>query len=250
MNSFRLNNARVEIWRDAPELAERAAELLIGISREAVKANGVFTLALSGGSTPKALYDLLAEDTYSPRIWWEQTQVYWSDERCVPSDHPDSNFRMAHEALLSRVPIPDASVHRMRGEDKPEAAAAAYSAELVRQFGSEDTKFSLLLLGMGDDGHTASLFPGSPALKDDSHLVVAPFVKKLSAHRLTLTLRALNAAAQVIFLAAGESKAATLKLVLEDDSVASAALPAKLVQPVKGELIWLVDEGAAKDLTH
>jgi 6-phosphogluconolactonase len=249
VNSFRVNNGRVEVWRDAAELAERAAELMIGISREAVKANGVYTVALSGGSTPKTLYALLTEDTRASRIWWEQTQVFWSDERCVPPSHADSNYRMAREALLDHVPIPESNIHRMHGEDDPDTAAKNYSAELVQQFGSENTRFSLVLLGMGDDGHTASLFPGSAALGDNINLVAATHVKKLRSNRLTLTLRAINQAAQVIFLVSGKSKATTLKRVLEDKSSGANSLPAKLVCPTHGELLWLVDEEAARDLS-
>lgn len=245
MNNIRINGARVEVWRDLKEVSERASELLIGIAREAA-AQGDFTLALSGGSTPKALYELLATDEKSARVPWERTHVYWSDERCVPPDDAQSNYRMAHEALLARVPVPAGHVHRMRGEDEPQAAAAAYAAELEKTVGAGDPRLSLILLGMGEDGHTASLFPHTAALKDTTHTVAANYVEQLGSHRLTLTLRTLNAAATVIFLVCGAAKAETLMKVFENDAVADGLLPARLVRPTQGELIWLVDEAAAR----
>jgi 6-phosphogluconolactonase len=246
MNSLLINGARVEIWRDLTELSERASELLIGIAREAASAPGGFTLALSGGSTPKALYELLAREEKSARIPWEQTHIFWSDERCVPPSDSQSNYRMAHETLLSRVSVPAEHVHRMRGEDEPERAAEAYAAELENHFDGGDPRLSLVLLGMGDDGHTASLFPHTPALADTSHTVAANYVEKLASHRLTMTLRTLNAAATVIFLVSGEAKAAALNSVFESGAIQDEPLPARLVQPAQGELVWLVDEAAAQ----
>ncbi len=246
MNSFRINGARVEIWRDLAELSERASELLIGIAREAANEHGGFALALSGGSTPKALYELLATEEKSARIPWEQSHIFWSDERCVPPSDSESNYRMAHETLLSRVPVPAAQVHRMRGEDEPERAAEAYAVELENHFGAGDPRFSLILLGMGDDGHTASLFPHTNALADTAHTVAANYVEKLASHRLTMTLRTLNAAATVIFQVSGEAKAAALNNVFESGAIEDAPPPARLVRPAQGELIWLVDEAAAK----
>jgi 6-phosphogluconolactonase len=245
MNSLRINGARVEVWRDLGEVSERASELLVGIAREAA-AHGDFTLALSGGSTPKALYELLATEEKSARVSWERTHVFWSDERCVPPDDAQSNYRMAHEALLSRVPVPAGHVHRMRGEDEPQAAAAAYAAELEKEFGAGEPRLSLILLGMGEDGHTASLFPHTAALKDTAHTVAANYVEKLGSHRLTLTLRTLNAAATVLFLVCGAAKAEALGKVFESNGVEDGTLPARLVRPVQGELLWLVDEAAAQ----
>jgi 6-phosphogluconolactonase len=245
MNSLRINGARVEIWRDLAELSERAAELLIGIAREAASTPGGFTLALSGGSTPKALYELLAREEKSARIPWEQTHVFWSDERCVPPSDSQSNYRMAHETLLARVCVPAEHIHRMRGEDEPHLAAEAYAVELENHFGAGDPRLSLILLGMGDDGHTASLFPHTPALVDTSHTVAANYVEKLAAHRLTMTLRTLNAAATIIFLVSGEAKAAALNRVFESGAIEDEPPPARLVRPAQGELMWLVDEAAA-----
>jgi 6-phosphogluconolactonase len=244
VNSFRISGGRVEIWRDVAELSERAAELLIGIARQTVDARGKFELALAGGSTPRALYELLATDAKSARVPWQQTHVYWSDERCVSPDNPRSNYRMAYESLLSHVPLPEQNIHRMRGEEEPESAARAYAGELEKEFGPGVPRFPLILLGMGDDGHTASLFPGSSALHDLQNTVAATYVEKLEEHRLTMTLRTLNAAETILFLVAGESKAEMLSKVLDDRD--SDSLPAKLVRPTNGELIWLVDESAGR----
>ncbi len=249
MNSFRIRGARVEVWRDIAEVSERGAELLVGVAREAVSSRGAFTLALSGGSTPKALYQLLATESYRARVPWPQTHVYWSDERCVPPTDAQSNYRLAHETLLAHVPVPHEQVYRMRGEDEPEQAAELYAAELEKQFGAGEPRFSLILLGMGEDGHTASLFPRSPVLKDKEHTVAAPFVEQFAAHRLTLTLRTLNAAETIVFLVTGEAKAAALLAVFESDAVEDDSLPAALVRPARGELIWLLDEAAAKLLS-
>lgn len=246
MNSFRINGARVEVWRDLAEVSARASELLIGIAREAVTSQGEFSLALSGGSTPQALYQLLASEAKAARVPWTQTHVFWSDERCVPPDDAESNYRMAHETLLAHVPVPVEQVHRMRGEDEPERAAEAYAEELAAHFGASLPRFSLILLGMGADGHTASLFPHSPALKETQRTVTATYVEKLASHRLTLTLPALNAAATVLFLVSGEAKAAALNAVFESDAIEDGSCPARLVRPAQGELIWLVDEAAAK----
>ena len=246
MNSFLINRARVEVWRDLAEVSERAAELLIGVAREAASEQGRFTLALSGGSTPKSLYELLATDAKSTRIPWEQTQLFWTDERCVPPTDSQSNYRMAHEALIAHVNIPSEQIHRMRGEDEPKHAAEGYASELEECFGRGDPRFSLILLGMGDDGHTASLFPNSPVLSDTSNTVAANYVKKLSSNRLTLTLRTLNASSTIIFLVSGASKAKALSAVFGSEDTKDGTLPARLVRPANGELIWLVDEPAAR----
>jgi 6-phosphogluconolactonase len=246
VNSFRISGGRVEVWRDVAEISERAAELLIGIARQTVDARGKFELALSGGSTPTALYELLATEAKSARVPWQQTHVYWSDERCVPPTDQRSNYRMAYQSLLSHVPVPEQNIHRMRGEDEPESAARTYANELEKEFGPGAPRFPLILLGMGDDGHTASLFPGSPALRNLQNTVAATYVEKFKEHRLTMTLRTLNAAETIIFMVAGESKAAALSKLLDDRSPGSDSLPAKLVRQTNGELIWLVDESAAR----
>lgn len=249
MNTFRKGAAHVEVWRDLTELSTRAAELFVGMARASAQTHGAFTVALSGGSTPKALYELLATPSMSERINWSQTHVFWSDERCVSPADPQSNYRMAFETLLARVPVPAEQTHRMRGEDEPPQAADAYSFILDQRLSVTGERLYLSLLGMGDDGHTASLFPHSPALDDRAHLVAAPYVEKLKAYRLTLTLRALNRAAHTIFLVSGEAKAVALRAVLEGEGDPHA-WPARMVQPdAGGELIWLVDEEAARLLS-
>jgi len=220
---------------------------LEAISREAARrfvaqaaAVNPFTVALAGGSTPRRLYEMLAQQPLSDQVPWSRVHVFWGDERCVPPDHADSNYRMAREALLDRVPIPPGNVHRIRGEIDPQQAAADYAAELASVLGP-DGRLDLALLGMGDDGHTASLFPGSTALAERERNVVAVHVDKLQSWRVTLTLPTLNAARQVLFLVSGAGKAQALTRVQ-----AGERLPAGLVRPTDGHLIWLVDQQAMR----
>ena len=238
----------LRVFHDLGELSRGAADFVSQVAGESVQNRGEFSVALSGGSTPRRLYEILGShgDRHLP---WPRTQLFWSDERCVPPDDPQSNYRMVREAL-SAVPIPPLNVHRMRGEDPPEEAAREYENELRQSFrmGSKDLpRFDLILLGLGEDGHTASLFPGNPVLEDATHLVAAPYVEKLKAYRLTLTLPVLNNAANVAFLVAGAGKGAILKRVLEEESEADL-LPAQRVRPSHGRLWWFVDEAAAGDL--
>jgi len=228
-----------------PAVARAAADRIVDAAASAITARGRFTIALSGGSTPRAMFQLLASDAYRTRIEWARVDVCFGDERCVPPDDPASNYRMAREALLDHVP---ARVHRMRGEDEPAAAAAAYERELRELFG-EAPRFDIVLLGMGDNGHTASLFPGLRAVEERERWVVAEYVAEVSMWRLTLTPVVLNAAAEVLFLVAGADKADMLHRVLEGarDPV---ALPAQVVAPRDGRLAWLVDAGAAAKLVR
>jgi 6-phosphogluconolactonase len=249
MITFQKQGARVEVWHDLPDLSARAAELFIATAYESITGEGDFTVALSGGSTPKALYARLASEAHEEYAAWARTHVFWSDERCVPPTDEQSNYRMARETLLDHVPLPPQQVHRMRGEDEPASAAAAYTSQLGQHLAARTGRFSLILLGMGDDGHTASLFPHSPALEDKEHLVAAPFVEKLRVHRLTLTLRIINDAANIFFLVSGESKAAALRAVLEGDAD-PRAWPASMVHPSSGgKLTWLIDQDAATQLS-
>lgn len=248
MRRLRLGKAHVEIWANQSALATRAAELLTETARQAVAARERFMVALSGGSTPRALYELLAGEVYAPRIPWNETHVFWSDERCVPPDSEESNYRMAYETMLARVPVPVEQVQRLRGEDEPQKAALDYERILEEEFKENPPRFDLILLGMGEDGHTASLFPDSTALDDHKHLVVSPFVEKFNTHRLTMTLRTINASHSVMFLVSGEAKAETLRTILEGERT-GRRFPAQLVQPDSGELVWLVDEAAARGLS-
>jgi 6-phosphogluconolactonase len=250
MNGFKIRGGTVEVWRDAAEISRRAAELFVGIAREAIEDRGRFNVALAGGSTPRITYELLASEYFVARVEWEHVHFFWSDERCVAPDNDQSNYLMAAEAMLDRLPLKPEQIHRMRGEDDPAAAAAAYEAELRAHFGDSDVRFDLIFLGMGDDGHTASLFPGSEVLQDREHLVAAPYVKKFDTYRLTMTLVALDLAAQVIFQTCGAAKAAALKQVLYDGETDGPELPARQVRPVSGDLLWLVDEAAATGLKY
>ena len=240
------SDATLTVCADPAALAETAANLIIDVATEAVRERGRFMLCLAGGETPRATYARLALPAFSERVRWDRTWAFFGDERVVPPDHPESNYRMAHETLLSRVPIPPAQILRMRGEDADaEGAAAAYAAALAEVFGtrrSELPRFDLVLLGLGVDGHTASLFPGSPVLREVFRTVAAVHVTAAQIpQRLTLTFPVLNAAARVIFLVAGAEKAKVVKAVLSDQ----AMLPAALVRPTDGELIWLADRAAA-----
>lgn len=232
------------IRRDIAELSRQSAERFSQLINQSVQGSGRFTVALSGGSTPKHLYSLLASPDYKERIPWNNVHLFWGDERCVPPDHPESNFGMVRESLLSKIKIPAENIHRMAGEREPQAAAAAYEKHLQEFFGLESgalPRFDLILLGIGEDGHTASLFTGSDALNETKRLVIAPFVEKLNSYRLTLTLPVLNSGAEVWFLVTGASKADAVKKVLRG----SADLPAAKVQPVNGRLVWCITQDAA-----
>ncbi len=240
------SDATLTVCADPAALAETAANLIIDVATEAVRERGRFMLCLAGGETPRKTYERLALPELSGRIRWDRTWAFFGDERVVPPDHAESNYRMAHEALLSRVPIPAEQILRMHGEDPdPDNAAAAYAAALAEAFGTrrgELPRFDVVLLGLGVDGHTASLFPGSPVLREVFRTVAGVHVTAAQIpQRITLTFPVLNAAARVIFLVTGAEKAKVVKSVLSDQ----AMLPAGLVRPTDGELIWLADRAAA-----
>ena len=226
-----------------PDLARAAAEHFVTLATAAIAARGQFVVALSGGSTPRATYTLLASDELAARVDWPRVRVLWGDERCVPPDHPESNYRMAREVLLDKIPIPAENVHHIRGELPPDQAAMAYQAELEAVLGTGG-RFDLILLGMGEDGHAASLFPGTAALHEQTRWVVAHYVDKLSAWRVTLTPVAINAAAHVTFLVSGAGKAERLREVL-DGPHQPDVLPAQIIRPTDGRLLWLADAAAA-----
>jgi 6-phosphogluconolactonase len=232
------------------ELFAAAAEEIVVAANEAVARCGRFTIALSGGSTPKSLFTLLASNARSS-LNWEQTFFFWGDERHVPPDDKDSNYRMADEAMLSKIPVSSANVFRVPAENPDaDAAALAYEQTLRKFFSLEQgqfPRFDFILLGMGPDGHTASLFPETLALTETSRLVVANWVEKLKASRITFTLPVLNAARRVAFLVSGTDKAAVLRTVLQSDAPGEQ-YPSKLVQPTDGKLIWFLDGAAASQL--
>ena len=246
-----MSKPKIIICRDVDELNRDAAAQFIASANAAIARAGRFTVALSGGSTPKALYSLLASPAYIDRIDWSRTHLFWGDERCVPPDHPESNFRMVTEALLAKISLPAENTHRMIGEIEPGRAATAYEAELQRFFGLTERvlpRFDLIFLGLGEDGHTASLFPGSAALDEGKHLVATTYVEKLKTHRLTLTLPVINDAARVSFLVAGENKAAIVKNLLDPESD-SFDYPAGRVRPSNGQLTWFITRDAAGEIS-
>ncbi len=237
----------IAIYRDLEELSRDAAEKFIGLAERAIRDSGRFSVALSGGSTPQTLYQLLAEPAYSERLPWQRVHFFWGDERAVPPDHPESNYGMARALLLSKIPCPDENIHRMAGEKEPELAAAEYQNTLQVFFGLAPgawPRLDLMLMGIGEDGHTVSLFPDNDALENRQNLVVAPYVKTLNSYRLTLTLPLINHAANIWFLVAGASKAAVLGQILKADGAASK-IPAARVDPISGHLVWLITQDAA-----
>jgi 6-phosphogluconolactonase len=233
------------------ELFAAAAEEVFRAAEEAVEERGRFTIALSGGSTPKSLYNLLATNARFA-LPWDRMFFFWSDERHVPPTDPDSNYRMANEAMLSKVPVPASNIFRVPAENPDATAAAgAYEQTLLQFFAlkpGQFPQFDLILLGLGPDGHTASLFPGTAGLNESSRLVIANWVEKLKTNRITFTLPVLNVARCVAFLVSGTDKATVLKSVLEGDGPGEQ-YPAKLVRPANGKLIWFVDRAAASGLS-
>ncbi len=241
-------NRSIKIVADASAVAAAAARRIADLAEDAISTRGGFSIALSGGSTPKTLYRLLAGDPYLQRIDWKNWRIYFGDERCVGPAHPDSNFRMAGESLLDRVPVLPDHVHRMRGESDPHQAATEYGVLLKQHFG--EGGLDVILLGMGDDGHTASLFPRTAALSETHHRCVANFVEKLGAWRITMTAPFINRARQVIVMATGATKADRLHQVLEGPPD-TQNLPIQLIDPPDGQALWLLDVAAAAKLgTH
>ncbi len=237
---------RLQILPSTADLARAAAEDFVTRAQASIGADGAFKVALTGGSTPRYTYALLATEMYASRVDWSRVYVFWGDERCVPPDDEASNFRMARMALLDHVPIPAENIFRMRGEDPPEAAAAAYEELLNDVVGQ---RFHLIHLGMGADAHIASLFPGSPALHEKRRRVYAQFVESAGMWRITLTAVAINRAASITFIVAGPQKASAVAAVLEGPHT-PAETPAQIVAPADGEVLWLLDSDAAAGLSR
>ena len=242
----------IEIVPDASALYEAAADRFVQLAKTAIHDRGRFSVALSGGSTPRGMYSRIAMDAaHVGAVAWSHVHFFWGDERVVPPDHADSNFRMASEAMLDHLPLEPEQIHRMKGEDPDPAHAASAYEENLREFFELTSgawpRFDLVLLGLGPDGHTASLFPGTAALSERTRLVTANHVPKLGVDRITLTVPAINAAANILFLAEGGGKADTLKDVLEGPRDHDR-LPAQLILPDNGTLTWLVDEAAGRGL--
>ena len=233
-------NMELKVFPTPEDVARAAAQRFVSLRPKHV--------ALSGGSTPRVLYELLADpkEAFREQSAWEKTHFFFTDERHVPPDHPESNYRMVNEALFSRAPVPIENIHRMRGEAPAADAARDYAHDLQRFFGEAIPAFDLILLGLGEDGHTASLFPHTTALKETKRLVVAPWVEKLKAYRITITLPVLNAARSVLFLVTGGSKAEILREIIYADKTKANLYPAQAVCPTNGEVSWFVDEAAAR----
>ncbi len=239
------------VFADSDDLARAAAVQLMELSAAAVAERGVFQLALSGGSTPKKLYALLAGDPAFATFPWDKTQLFFGDERHVPPDNADSNFRMVKETLLSSGHVPEANLHRVLAElDDATQAAAEYEADMRRHFDNASSldgfpRFDVILLGMGPDGHTASLFPGSPALEERTQWVAANWVEKFKTHRITFTFPVLDACRAALLLIAGADKAPMIRQVLGDPR---GTYPIERVQPRDGVKVWMLDRAAAAEL--
>jgi len=241
--------APVRIFADAPTLHRRAAERVVALAREAVAARGAFHLALAGGSTPRGLYQLLATAEFARQLPWASLHIYFGDERCVPPDHPESNYRMAREALLDHVPLPAGQIHPIPCEAEPQRAARDYADLLQRKLPRDDAGrpcFDLILLGLGPDGHIASLFPDTDILHRRRLPVAAVFVPKLESWRVSLTLPLLNNARHLLLLVSGAGKADVVRHVL-DRIPEATPLPVERLRP-RGEQTWMLDQAAARHL--
>jgi 6-phosphogluconolactonase len=243
----------IRTFPDAEAVSRGAAEEFVRCAREAIGAQGRFTVTLSGGSTPRRMFEMLAEPPFRDQVDWSKTHSFWGDERSVSPDHRDSNYRMANEAMLSRLPIPSGQVHRIEAERQDrDAAAREYQAIIAKTFAVDPNgappAFDLVLLGMGPDGHTASLFPHTAALAESKRWVVVNFVPKFNTDRVTLTVPILNKAREVLFLVAGADKAGPLAEMLEGPPDPER-LPSQLIKPTAGALLWFVDRLAVAKLT-
>lgn len=239
------SDPEILIFDNVEQLARAAAVSFLEHSQNFIKRQGRFSVALSGGNTPRSVYESLATDEFKNRIAWKDIHIFFGDERPVPHNHSASNYGMAFAALLSKVPIPAANIHAISGDGDESANARAYERELKSFFTNPEwPRFDLVLLGLGEDGHTASLFPGTPALKENQAWVVADWVERLGEFRITLTAPVLNAAANVLFLVTGEKKAAALAEVLRG-RLQPDRLPAQLIRPQDGSLVWMADTAAA-----
>jgi 6-phosphogluconolactonase len=252
-NESFLNPSKTDIQIvDTEALSTTAATVLFHYIRETLEVKDFFTLVLSGGSTPRNTFALLASDeSFRAQIPWDRIHFFWGDERHVPPDHEESNYRMANEVMLSRVPVPEKNIHRIKSENPDSGnAAAQYEEELNKFFNlkrGQFPRFDCILLGMGADGHTASLFPGTEALHEESRLVSATWVEQLQTYRITLTLPVLNNADLIMFIVSGNEKAEILTEVIEGKKQPTS-LPAQLIEPNHGRLLWLLDKGAASQL--
>lgn len=238
---------QVQVFPDLEALSHKAATLFVNLSRNCAASRGRFTVVLSGGSTPKILYSFLGSDLYQRSVDWHHVHFFWADERCVPIVHEESNFKLVFDLLLSKISLPHGNIHRIKGEEGPEKGSQDYE-DRIREFFKESgfPVFDFIILGVGKDGHTASLFPGSISLKEETRLAVPVYMEEMKIHRITLTLPVLNNADHIVFLAAGSAKADVIKEIL---GKRKEQYPAGLVSPVHGNLIWMLDREASSKLS-
>jgi 6-phosphogluconolactonase len=237
------------VFQDTAALSQAAVELFVQTARESVDKNGRFTVALTGGSSPVALYRMLAQAPYRDQVPWQQTYIFWGDERWVPLTDERSNAKMAMDTFLNQVPVPKDQVYPMWGPGEPEEFALHYEQLLQKHFHQQAPAFDLILLGMGDDGHTASLFPDTEVLNETSRWVWAYYLTPQSMYRITLTAPLINQARKIVFLTFGPNKAAALYEVREGARNPNK-YPSQLIQPQSGEVLWFVDDAAASRLTN
>jgi 6-phosphogluconolactonase len=238
----------IRIYQDLESLSQAAAEQFTLLSRQSSKICGRFSVALAGGNTPRRLYQILADSPFRERIHWKEVHVFWSDERCVPENDPRSNALMARHALLDMVPIPPENVHPIQCSQSPQEAALMYESEIRKYFSSQNPNFHLVLLGLGENGHIASLFPNTPVLSEQERWVAEVYIPELDMHRVTFTAPFINQASNVIFLVSGSDKADVLVKVLEGP-YHPHELPAQLIRPSGAHPIWLVDKAASHKLS-
>ena len=242
----------IRIYNDSEAEAEAAATFVLEVGKEAVRVNGRFFIALSGGTTPEILYRSLSSPAFADRFDWSRTTFFFSDERCVPPDDPRSNYALADKTLFTPLRIAPSQIYRMAGESRdPQAAASEYEQQLrlaTKTSPSAKPSLDLILLGLGEDGHTASLFPGAPVLRDHQRMIAATQSPKDPPNRLTMTLGVINKASVILFLVAGASKAGVVRAILDPKTEAERRLPASLVEPEEGRLIWFLDRDAAAEL--
>lgn len=243
----------IHIYHTSTELYKKAAEIFLRTGAEALDRRGTFSVALSGGSTPIPLYQYLADNPLADSLDWNHTHFFWGDERTVSPDHPQSNFREAFKTLLEPRAVPLTNIHRIEGEHQPAIASQAYEENLLAWFGEIPPRFDLILLGLGSDGHTASLFPGTNLVEtspeQESAWVSPVYVPSLESWRITFTTRLINAAANILFLVRGADKARALSRVINGPSQPDT-FPAQLIKPDNGQLIWLIDQDASAELGH
>jgi 6-phosphogluconolactonase len=238
----------IRVFNHFESLSQSAADIFVDVAEQAIASRGRFSVALSGGNTPRRLHEILATEPYRHQIQWGAVHVFWGDERCVPADDPRSNFRMARETLLDHVPIPPGNIHAVQGNLEPAQAATQYESDLRSFFGDTPPVFDLIFLGLGDNAHTASLFPHTPVLNETERWVSAVYVAELDMYRVTFTAPLINQAENVVFLVSGADKACALHEVIEG-AYQPRQYPAQLIRPKDGHPIWLVDKAARHKLT-